>query len=101
MKTSHAQSLQCELLKGLHIAFCFNKNIACFTAENILVTQDGRLLLIDWGLSRVLRGECLESESTPEGTPYYMSPEVASKYYNRLARFLCCNYVKVEAENCL
>lgn len=45
--------------------------------ENILITHDGRLKVIDFGISQLLYEEVADDKKTPHfiGTPIYMSPE--------------------------
>ncbi|XP_072042059.1 uncharacterized protein [Amphiura filiformis] len=63
-----------HILKYVHGQQVVHKDLK---PENVLVTAEGRLLLIDWGLSKIIRRGCLDSDQNPEGTQHYMSPEVA------------------------
>ena len=47
--------------------------------ENVMVTENGRVKLIDFGLSRASRTKKL---TTVTGTPYYISPEVLKGKYH-------------------
>ena len=50
--------------------------------ENIMVTKEGSVRLIDFGLSKVTTRKNLQ---TVAGTPYYMAPEVLRGNYGEKA----------------
>jgi serine/threonine-protein kinase len=43
--------------------------------ENVLLTQDGRARLSDFGIAKMLEGTQLTATGTRLGTPHYMAPE--------------------------
>lgn len=61
-------------LKSVHEAGIIHRDIKC---ANILVTEDGRLQLCDFGISNVLENE-VSKRSTIIGTPHWMAPELVS-----------------------
>jgi WD40 repeat protein len=64
--------------------------------ENIMIGEFGEVLVMDWGLAKVLRSQQSKSDQAPtepcepesvpfvEGTPLYMSPEQAEGMYGDL-----------------
>ena len=50
--------------------------------DNVMITDDDTVRLIDFGLSKVSRNKQLK---TVAGTPYYMSPEVLNGSYSKKA----------------
>lgn len=66
------RALLCQLVAGLgflHRAGHLHRDV---TPENVLVTRDGRVVLLDFGLITDLGDS---AESTIAGTPAYMAPE--------------------------
>jgi protein-serine/threonine kinase len=61
-------------LKSVHEAGIIHRDIKC---ANILVTEDGRLQLCDFGISNVLENE-VSKRSTIIGTPHWMAPELVA-----------------------
>jgi protein-serine/threonine kinase len=61
-------------LKYVHEAGIIHRDIKC---ANILVTEDGRIQLCDFGISGVLENE-VSKRSTIVGTPHWMAPELVS-----------------------
>ncbi|QDS68266.1 hypothetical protein FKW77_010630 [Venturia effusa] len=61
-------------LKYVHEAGVIHRDIKC---ANILVTEDGRIQLCDFGISGVLENE-VSKRSTIVGTPHWMAPELVS-----------------------
>jgi protein-serine/threonine kinase len=61
-------------LKSVHEAGIIHRDLKC---ANILVTEDGRLQLCDFGISNVLENE-VSKRSTIIGTPHWMAPELVA-----------------------
>jgi formylglycine-generating enzyme required for sulfatase activity/serine/threonine protein kinase len=58
--------------------------------ENVFVSADGRLVLMDFGLAKLLSASALSRSGTAMGTAYYMAPEQltgASKVDHRADQF--------------
>jgi protein-serine/threonine kinase len=69
-------SRECAVaLKYVHEAGIIHRDIKC---ANILVTEDGRIQLCDFGISGVLENE-VSKRSTIIGTPHWMAPELVSR----------------------
>lgn len=49
--------------------------------HNILLTEDGQVKLVDFGVSSHL-GATMGRRDTSVGTPYWMAPEVRNNYYS-------------------
>ena len=53
---------------------------------NILITEDGRIKLADFGVARLFNSKVDKMMESYVGTPYYMAPEVAQgKSFNEKA----------------
>ena len=62
----------CRAVSAVHAAGLLHRDIK---AQNVMVGDDGRLVLMDFGTGRELAGT---SESNVAGTPLYLAPEVLS-----------------------
>ena len=62
----------CRAVSAVHAAGLLHRDIK---AQNVMVADDGRLVLMDFGTGRELDGT---SESNVAGTPLYLAPEVLS-----------------------
>jgi serine/threonine protein kinase/AAA+ ATPase superfamily predicted ATPase len=62
----------CEGLNKAHKMGIVHRDIK---AENILIDQDGRIKILDFGLAKLKGGTQLTQEFTKMGTANYMSPE--------------------------
>lgn len=62
----------CRAVSAVHAAGLLHRDIK---AQNVMVADDGRLVLMDFGTGRELGGG---SETNVGGTPLYLSPEVVS-----------------------
>ena len=76
---SEAADMMKKLLKAIN--HCHTQNIAHrdIKPENIMITEDGDLKLIDFGLSKQVKNQKMK---TIVGTPYYVAPEVLAGKYN-------------------
>ena len=61
-----------EALKAAHAKGIIHRDIKC---ENIMVTDDGRVKVMDFGLARIRGSVKLTKTGTTTGTAAYMSPE--------------------------
>ena len=75
---SEAAEMMKKLLKAIN--HCHSQNIAHrdIKPENIMITEDGDLKLIDFGLSKQVKNKKMK---TIVGTPYYIAPEVLQGKY--------------------
>ena len=62
----------CEGINKAHKMGIVHRDIK---AENILIDQDGRIKILDFGLAKLKGGTQLTQEFTKMGTAHYMSPE--------------------------
>lgn len=62
-----------EAVQGLHRAGMSHCDLK---PSNVLVTEEGRVVVLDFGLVRPLPREAGAPSRTVEGTPYYVAPEV-------------------------
>ena len=62
----------CRAVSAVHAAGLLHRDIK---AQNVMVADDGRLVLMDFGTGRELDGTL---ESNVAGTPLYLAPEVLS-----------------------
>jgi eukaryotic-like serine/threonine-protein kinase len=62
----------CRAVSAVHAAGLLHRDIK---AQNVMVADDGRLVLMDFGTGRELAAR---SETNVAGTPLYLSPEVLS-----------------------
>ncbi|OCK77137.1 kinase-like protein [Lepidopterella palustris CBS 459.81] len=63
-------------LKFVHEAGVIHRDLKC---GNILITEDGRVQLCDFGVSGVLEPE-IAKRSTIVGTPFWMAPELQQEW---------------------
>jgi protein-serine/threonine kinase len=61
-------------LKSIHAVGIIHRDIKC---ANILVTEDGRIQICDFGISNELENQ-MSKRSTIIGTPHWMAPELVS-----------------------
>lgn len=75
---SEAADMMTKLLKAIN--HCHSEGIAHrdIKPENIMITEDGDLKLIDFGLSKQVKDKKMK---TIVGTPYYIAPEVLKGKY--------------------
>ena len=69
----------CEPLQVAHKAGVIHRDLK---PEHVLVTDDRRVKLIDFGLSSIAKGKKLTATGTVIGTPRYMAPELLSSARN-------------------
>jgi len=62
----------CNGLKKAHEAGIFHRDIK---PQNIMVDQDDRVIILDFGLAKLIGASPLTAQSTTVGTIHYMSPE--------------------------
>jgi serine/threonine-protein kinase len=62
----------CRAVSAVHAAGLLHRDIK---AQNVMVTEEGKLVLMDFGTGRELDGT---SETNVAGTPLYLAPEVLS-----------------------
>jgi serine/threonine-protein kinase len=62
----------CRAVSAVHAAGLLHRDIK---AQNVMVADDGRIVLMDFGTGRDLEGS---SDSNVAGTPLYLAPEVLS-----------------------
>lgn len=78
----------CQIALGIHYMHSrrvLHRDIKC---QNIFLLGNGRLVLGDLGISKVLDGT-LAFASTQIGTPYYMSPELFKNKVCECERGVC------------
>ena len=66
-----------ELLDGLTHAHSKGIVHRDLKPDNLLIADDGRLKIADFGIARLAEGTALTATGTFVGTPAYMSPEQA------------------------
>lgn len=69
----------CEPLQVAHDAGVIHRDLK---PDHVLVTDDRRIKLIDFGLSSIAKGKKLTATGTVIGTPRYMAPELLSSARN-------------------
>lgn len=69
----------CEPLQVAHDAGVIHRDLK---PDHILITEDRRVKLIDFGLSSIAKGKKLTATGTVIGTPRYMAPELLSSARN-------------------
>lgn len=70
-----------KALAFLHRNHCMHRDVK---GHNILLTEDGQVKLVDFGVSSHL-GATMGRRDTSVGTPYWMAPEVCSLSNNLLS----------------
>lgn len=75
---SEAADMMMKLLKAIN--HCHSQGVAHrdIKPENIMISEDGDLKLIDFGLSKLVKNKKMK---TIVGTPYYIAPEVLQGKY--------------------
>lgn len=69
----------CEPLDVAHLAGVVHRDLK---PDHVLVTDDRRVKIIDFGLSSIAKGKKLTATGTVIGTPRYMAPELLSSARN-------------------
>lgn len=73
-----AAAWTCDILDALHRLHAEGIIHRDLKPENIMVTHDGVVKLMDFGIAHIAQSETLTQEGAAVGTVYYMSPEQAA-----------------------
>ena len=84
-QTMELMLMVCEAIQHAHQNGVIHRDLK---PSNILVAQDGRPRVVDFGLARTVLGgstfQTLSADGEVTGTPAYMSPEQAAGHHGRL-----------------
>jgi serine/threonine-protein kinase len=75
LSPKRASELICQALNGLEHAHSKNIIHRDIKPSNLMVTEDGVVKLMDFGIAKMAEGPKLTREGKAPGTPEYMSPE--------------------------
>ncbi|MDX9953865.1 MAG: protein kinase [Anaerolineae bacterium] len=75
MSPPEAVAIVCALAEALEYAHRKNVIHRDIKPSNVLITSDGRVVLTDFGIARMIEATAITEGSATLGTPAYMSPE--------------------------
>ncbi|MBN1921475.1 MAG: protein kinase [Anaerolineae bacterium] len=75
MALPEAVAIVCTLAEALEYAHKKGVVHRDIKPSNVLITSDGRVVLTDFGIARMIEATAITEGSTTLGTPAYMSPE--------------------------
>lgn len=75
MTIPHAISITRDLASALAYAHAHNMVHRDVKPANVMIDSDGRIVLTDFGIARMVTGPQMTASGTMVGTPAYMSPE--------------------------